>query len=355
MTLTKVQGAEEQQAASAARSTARLAADMRALGAARARHNAVQSALGAVAGSLVLIVGGIEVADGAMTLGVLLGFYAVLALLLRQLQAVGATSNDVVLGLESLGRIELFLATPSEEPYARGTETLRFEGAITLEDVTFAYSDTPVINHVDLAIGPSERVAVVGPNGAGKSTLVSIVIGLHRPQSGRVLADGVPFSELDMRRFRPQVGVVLQDPLIFPGTIRDNIAFGRPQASDEEIRAAAATATADAFIDRMRDGYETVVGDEGAGLSGGQRQRIAIARALVASPALLMLDEPTTYLDDAAVTALMENLAALPRAPTVVLVTHDPQVATHADRVIELRDGRIAGDRAAVAAYARTS
>src|SRR3954453_3325826 len=154
-----------------------------------------------------------------------------------------------------------------------------------------------------------------------------------------------------MRHFRRQIGVVLQDPLIFPGTIRDNIAFGRPDASDPEIREAATLATADAFIHRLPDGYATEVraegGDEGVGLSGGQRQRIAIARALVGGPGLLMLDEPTTYLDEAAVSALMANLGSLPRAPTVVLVTHDPQAATHADRVIELGDGAVAGDTGA--------
>jgi ABC-type bacteriocin/lantibiotic exporter with double-glycine peptidase domain len=197
---------------------------------------------------------------------------------------------------------------------------------------------------VDLAIRASERVAIVGPNGAGKSTLVSIVMGMHEPQAGRVLADGVPLAELDVREFRRQVGIVLQDPLIFPGTIRDNIAFGRPETSDEEVVAAAVAATAAEFIDGLPDGYDTKVGDEGVGLSGGQRQRIAVARALVANPALLLLDEPTTYLDEAAVSLLMANLSALARAPTIVLVTHDPHAATHADRVVELRDGRIASD-----------
>jgi ABC-type bacteriocin/lantibiotic exporter with double-glycine peptidase domain len=282
-----------------------------------------------------------------VTIGGLLGFYAVLALLLRQLQLIGTSAQDVMLGLESIERIERFLALPSEEPYEGGTRTIGFAGSIALEDVTFGYGGEPVIRGMSLAFRSGERVAVVGPNGAGKSTLVSLVMGIHRPQSGRVLADGVAYEELDMRAFRRQVGVVLQDPVILPGSIRDNIAFGRPAATDDEVRAAAAAATAAAFIERLPARYETKVGDEGVGLSGGQRQRIAIARALLAEPALLLLDEPTTYLDDEAVPALMDNLERLPRAPTVVLVTHDPHAAAQADRVIELRDGRVVADAAA--------
>jgi ABC-type bacteriocin/lantibiotic exporter with double-glycine peptidase domain len=260
----------------------------------------------------------------------------------------------VAVGLESLGRVEEFLETPEEEPYASGHDALRFSGAVTLEGVTFAYTDEPVIRALSLEIRAGERVAIVGPSGAGKSTLVSLVMGLYQPQVGRLLADDVPFERLDMRSFRRQVGVVLQDPVLFPGTIRENLAFGRPEASDEEIVVAAETATAHAFIERLPEGYDTRVGDEGVGLSGGQRQRIAIARALLGEPGLLLLDEPTTYLDEAGVTALMANLASLPRVPTVVLVTHDPQAAAHADRVVELRDGRVVSDSGPLALRARS-
>jgi ATP-binding cassette subfamily B protein len=348
-TLTKVHGAEAEQAARARPPAQELAATARVFGAARAAYASAANALGAVAGSVVLIVGGVAVTRGALTLGDLLAFYAVLALLLRQFQAATSASHDVSIGLESLARIDEFLGTPDERPYPHGRETIAFRGEVSLEDVTFAYADVPVLHEVSLRIGSGERVAIVGPNGAGKSTLVSILMGLYRPQAGRLLADGVPFEQLDTAAFRRQLGVVLQDPLVFPGTIRENIAFGRPEASDADIRAAAETATAHHFVERFPAGYDTVVGDEGVGLSGGQRQRIAIARALLGEPSLLLLDEPTTYLDDSGVTALLENLANLLRLPTIVLATHDPQATTHADRVIELRDGRVVSNSQRVA------
>jgi ABC-type bacteriocin/lantibiotic exporter with double-glycine peptidase domain len=172
-------------------------------------------------------------------------------------------------------------------------------------------------------------------------------MGFYRPHSGRVLADGVPFEELDIRHLRRQIGVALQDPVLFPGTIRENIAFGRPDATDAEVAAAAETSTAAAFIARLPSGYETRIGDEGVGLSGGQRQRVAIARAVLGAPGLLVLDEPTTYLDEDGVAELIEKLDGLPQKPTIMLVTHDPAVAAYASRVIEIRHGTVVSDSGA--------
>jgi ATP-binding cassette, subfamily B, bacterial len=345
--LTKAHAAEREQSARGGRSAEELASRMTLLGAAQAAYGAANDALGAVAGSVVLVVGGLAVARDALTLGELLAFYAVLALLLRQLQLVGGASHEVAIGFESLRRIEGFLATPAQPPYADGAEPLDFRGGVAFENVSFAYVREPVIRDISLEIRSGERVAILGPNGAGKSTLVGLVMALYEPQSGRLLADGAPYERIDMRSFRRQVGVVLQDPVLFPGTIRENIAFGRPDASDAAIRYAAEAATAAAFVERLPDGYDTRVGDEGVGLSGGQRQRLAVARALLGEPGMLLLDEPTTYLDEAAVTSLMAHLANLAWGPTLVLVTHDAEVTRHAQRVIELRGGRIASDTAA--------
>jgi ABC-type bacteriocin/lantibiotic exporter with double-glycine peptidase domain len=199
-----------------------------------------------------------------------------------------------------------------------------------------------VLRGVSVAVDPGERLVIVGPNGAGKSTLVSLILGLYRPQRGSLFADDVPYDEIDMRVLRSSIGVVMQDPIVFSGSIRDNIAFGTPGLDDAAVRRAAELATASRFIDRMPEGLETQVGDEGVLLSGGQRQRLAIARALARRPALLILDEPTTYLDAASAGELMENLRRLDPAPAVLLVTHDPLITGYGDRAVELRDGRLA-------------
>jgi ATP-binding cassette subfamily B protein len=269
---------------------------------------------------------------------------------MRQVAPIVSGVPAILTGYESMVRLDRLLHAGGDEPYA-GTRSIDFDGSLELDGVSFGYEARSVLENVDLHIAPGERVAIVGPNGAGKSTLVSLLLGLYRPDAGRVLAGGIPFDELDMGRLRRAIGVVLQDPVIFPGTVRDNIAYGRPDASDDEVRRAAAWATAD-FVEALPDGYATRVGDEGVRLSGGQRQRIAIARALLSCPALLILDEPTTHLDDAAINRLLENLRELPGSPTVIAVSHDPETELWADRVVHVRDGRITDDVAAVAKHA---
>jgi ATP-binding cassette, subfamily B, bacterial len=241
---------------------------------------------------------------------------------------------------ESLHRVEEILDEPASEPYS-GTRRIRFRGGIRLERVTFAYGERTVLNQVDLSIEPEESVALVGPNGAGKSTALSLILGLYGPQSGTVLADDVPLAEVDLSDLRRQIGVVLQDSLILPASIRENIAYGRPEASQADIERAAAHAGADGFIAELAEGYDTHVGDDGVLLSGGQRQRLAIARALLHRPALLILDEPATYLDDAKDGALLGPIAAMPERPAVLVVSHDPSVGSFVDRLYRLHDGRI--------------
>jgi ATP-binding cassette, subfamily B, bacterial len=340
----RVAGSESWELERGGQRASELAAHYRGFGTSVAAVNALQNAIAAAAGTIVLIVGGIAVADHSMTLGDLLAFYAVLALLLRQLHAVGFQSDLVVIGLRSLDDIESLLAIDVPSPYGEGGRSIAFRGAVSLAGVSFAYGETPTLTDVELTIDAAERVVIVGPNGAGKSTLVNLLLGLYAPQAGAVRADGLPFDELDIRELRRQIGVVLQDPVLLHGTIRENIAYAQPDATDDDVRTAAATATAADFIEALPQGYATPVGDEGAGLSGGQRQRIAIARALMGTPALLILDEPTTYLDDRAVHALLDRLLASEQAPTVLLITHDPHVAAYADRVVELRDGRVVSD-----------
>ena len=261
-------------------------------------------------------------------------------------------------GYESFVRLEAITESTEPEPYT-GTRRLRFTGSLAVEGASFDYGREPLLERVTMEVEPGEFVALVGPNGAGKTTLLSLILGLYRPREGSLLADGVPYDELDITELRRQMGVILQDPIVFPTTIRQNIAYGRPDATAEEIREAARWATAAGWIESLPEGYETQMGDEGGLMSGGERQRVALARALLSQPALLVLDEPTTHLHDATIRRLMQNLTELPGHPTVLAISHDPVVADQADRVYTLRDGRIvsppeaAGAPAAVAAVRR--
>jgi ATP-binding cassette subfamily B protein len=346
MSLTKAHGAERVEIERRSQIVRELGAAGRQMAWAGGAYSIVQQSISACAGVVVLIVGGWSTARGDMTIGQLLGFYAIVALLLRQVTVIVTNVPVVLSGYESVVRLNTLLEIDDSEPYT-GTRDIDFRGAVEFKGVSFSYDSRPVLRDVDLTIVPGEHVAIVGPNGAGKSTLGRLLLGLYRPQSGHVLADGIPLDELDMPRLRRSMGVVLQDPVIFPGTIAENIAYGRPGATEAEIRRAATWATAADFAEALPQGYATPVGDEGVLLSGGQCQRIAIARALLSRPALLILDEPTTYLDDAAISRLMDNLQSLPRSPTIIAISHDPEIAGWAERVVNLRDGQVVSGAAA--------
>jgi ABC-type bacteriocin/lantibiotic exporter with double-glycine peptidase domain len=305
-----------------------------------ASYASVQNAVAATAGVVVLAVGGRAVALGEMSLGSLLAFYAILALLLRQVTVIAPILPQIHSGYESLARVEEVLALEDAEPY-QGTTRIDFRGGVELEGVSFGYAEEPVLHELDLRIEAGAHIAIVGPNGAGKSTVANLVLGLYRPDEGRVLADGTAYDALDIKRLRRSFGVVLDDPIIVPGPVIENIRYGLPDATVDDVKRAAAWATADDFIENLPGGYETEVGSEGILLSAGQRQRIAIARALCGTPALLVLDEPTAHLDDAAIRRLFANLLAFPGAPTVIIISHDPEVVRYVDVVHHLRDGRL--------------
>jgi ABC-type bacteriocin/lantibiotic exporter with double-glycine peptidase domain len=340
MTLAKVSSAEPVELAARKIDHDKLGKANRDLAWAQAAYSTVQNTVAASAGMITLVLGGRAVARGELTIGALLSFYAVLALVLRQVTTVMFAVPLVTAGYESMVRLDAILSADEHEPY-EGGRRIDFHGGIELDGVTFSYDAEPLLHDVSLRIEPGEHAALFGPNGAGKSTIVSLMLGLYRPRAGELRADGVPYDEVDVRALRKDVGVVLQDPVILPATIGENIAYGRPGASAEQIRAAAELATAATFIETLPNGYETYVGDEGGLLSGGQRQRIAIARALIARPALLILDEPTTYLDDRSISGLFENLLSLDGAPSVLLITHDPEVVLKMDTVHHLRDGHL--------------
>ena len=342
-TLTKLHGAESVELEQHRGHAGELGEAGRRMAWAQTAHGSINNTIAAVVGVIVLVVGGVAVAEDRMSIGDLISFYAVLGLLRAQVGTASIAAPQAIAGSESLTRLESFLADAAREPYADGRRRLEFAGGVELRDVHFAYEPgKPVLSGANLRVGPGETVLLLGPNGAGKSTVISLVAGLYAPADGGVLADDIPLDQLEIGSLRPQMGVVPQDPLLLPASVRDNIAFGRPTATAAEVEAAAARAGAHGFIASLPGGYEAPIGDDGVLLSGGQRQRIALARALLGQPALLMLDEPSTHLDHEGTADLLAALRDLERRPSVLLVAHDPALAEAADRVLELRDGVIA-------------
>jgi ATP-binding cassette subfamily B protein len=346
--LIKVRTAEEQAIAEGKAKSAELAAAGQRIGWVQQAYGLIQVALGGVAGVIVLIGGGLAVLHDSMSIGDLIAFMAVLALARGQLNWVVATLPDILNGLAAIERIDEVLARTEAEPY-RGTRRAPLRGALSWEEVTFGYSreEPPVLESVSLAVEPGETLAILGPTGAGKTTLVALLLGLYRPWSGTIRVDGCPLEELDIRQLRRQTGALLQEGTALRGSVTENIAFGRPQTDLTEVRRAATLAAATEFIAGLPDGFETEIGDEGVRLSAGQRQRIALARALLGSPPLLMLDEPTSHLDAVTAELVLDNLMGIEPRPTLLLVTHDPVVAQRADRLVEVRGGRLEDPAAA--------
>jgi ATP-binding cassette subfamily B protein len=215
-------------------------------------------------------------------------------------------------------------------------------GAVHIENLFFEYEpDRLVLRDINLAVAPGQRLAIVGPSGGGKSTLASLLVRLYDPMTGRITFDGYDLREHTIESIRRQVSVVLQETLLFAGTVRDNIACAAPGATEDDVVAAAMLANAHSFIQAMPNGYDTIVGERGVTLSGGQRQRIAVARAAVRQARVLILDEPTTGLDEQNVRTVIDALERLAEDRTTMLITHDLQLASRADHIVYLDHGRI--------------
>ncbi len=341
-TLIKLRTAEDEVGAANAALAEELGVAGQRVGWVQQAYGLAQVGLGGIAGVVVLVGGGIAVADGRMSLGDLIAFLTILALARGQLNWVASALPDLLTGLAAIERIDEVLENDEREPYS-GTRPVRALGAVAWERVTFGYGrdEPPVLEELSLAVEAGERVAILGPTGAGKTTLMMLLLGLYMPWSGAVLVDGEPLEELDVRMLRRQMGVLLQDGSAMRGTIAENIAFGRPQASPAEIERVAGLAAVDEFAAGLPDGYGTNIGDDGVRLSAGQKQRIALARALLDAPPLLALDEPTSHLDPDTADRVLDNLVGLEPRPTLLLVTHDPLVAHRADRVVEVRGGTV--------------
>ena len=278
---------------------------------------------------------------GAMTLGSLTVFLAYLARFFKPLQELAKMTTVVAHASVALERIQSILDIDTgiaERPDARDPDA--FKGAIAFEHVGFSYeASAQVLRDVSFSITPGQFVGIVGTTGSGKSTVVSLIPRFYDPNAGRILIDGSDIREYSLDGVRGQIGFVLQDTVLFRGTIRENIAYGRHDATDVQIISAAKLANADEFIVRTPNGYDTLIGERGSTLSGGQRQRIGIARAFLRDARILILDEPTASLDADSEALVMDGLRHLARGRTVIMITHNLDTIRHADSIIVLHDG----------------
>jgi ABC-type multidrug transport system fused ATPase/permease subunit len=292
----------------------------------------------------VLWRGTLLILAGAMSAGSLTVFLAYLSKFFKPVQDLAKMTNTIAQTSVALERIQAILAADQvipEHPDATDPGTVR--GEITFEHVAFGYEDVAsVLRDVSFTIKPGQVVGIVGPTGGGKSTVVSLIPRFYDPTGGRVLIDGEDIRNWKLVSLRREVGFVLQETVLFQGTIRDNIAYGRPNATEEDIVAAAKLANADEFIVKMPHGYDSVVGERGDTLSGGQRQRIGIARALIRKSPILILDEPTAALDTESERLVIEGLERLMKGRTVIMIAHRLSTIRDADKIIVLKDGVVA-------------
>ncbi|GAA3883990.1 ABC transporter ATP-binding protein [Streptomyces sedi] len=247
-------------------------------------------------------------------------------------------------GLESVRSVGEVLQAPALEENQGKAEVTDVRGAFTFDDVSFGYEDDgerTAVRGMDLAVAPGETIALVGASGAGKSTVLNLLIGFHRPSSGRLLLDGVDMSGLDLRTYRRFVSVVPQESILFEGTVSENVAYGMEDADETVVREALAAANALEFVDRLPGGLDAVVGEHGARLSGGQRQRLAIARALIRDPRVLILDEATSALDTRSEALVQEALGRLVAGRTTFVVAHRLSTIRGADRIVVMDGGEI--------------
>lgn len=295
-----------------------------------------------LAGLGVLWYGGHRVMDGALSIGQLLFFYTLLATMLDPLSRLATVNLKLQDAMVAVDRLYQVLEIEQEPWSADKADFARLERGIELEHVEFGYGARgPVLRDVSLSIPRGQTVAIVGESGSGKSTLLKLLLNYYQPTGGRVLVDGVDLRDIRLGAYRERLGVVSQDPFIFNGAIRENIALGKPEARLEEIIEVARAAGLESFINELPDRYETAIGERGANLSGGQRQRLAIARALLHRPDLLVFDEATSQLDTTTEQSIQETLRERLAGKTVVLVAHRLSTVKSADLIYVMHQGRV--------------
>ncbi len=294
-------------------------------------------------GALIMWIGARQILAGSLTVGGLFTYTLFLGFLvvpLAQIAGIGSQLGEAIAGLE---RTHELLLEPTEDVDAERTVSLQsIEGEIVFDDVSFTYSSGEmVLSGISFCARPGTVTALVGSSGSGKSTIIGLVAAFYRPSQGRVMVDGVDLSTVRLDSYRCQLGVVFQDSFLFDGTIRDNVAFSRPDAAEAAVHKACETAHVKEFAERFASGYDTIVGERGVRLSGGQRQRISIARAVLANPRILILDEATSSLDSESESLIQQGLSHLMQGRTTLVIAHRLSTIRRADQILVIEGGRI--------------
>jgi ABC-type multidrug transport system fused ATPase/permease subunit len=301
------------------------------------------AALMGLVSAVVMFMGAHRILAGTMTLGTFLTYSIFLGLLVApvfQIVAIGTQITEAITGLERTR--EILDEKIEDEAPGRVVKLPRVNGQVVMEDVNFAYdSRKEVLHDINFRAEPGTVTALVGPSGAGKSTIIGLIAAFYVPSSGRVLVDGIDLSTVKLDSYRTQLGVVLQETFLFDGTIRENVAFARPEASEAEILAACRIARVDEFAEAFENKYDTIVGERGVKLSGGQKQRVSIARAILADPRILILDEATSSLDSESEALIQEGLRYLMRGRTTFVIAHRLSTIRRADQILVVEAGRI--------------
>ena len=296
-----------------------------------------------VVGAIIMFVGTRNILDGTLTLGGYFTYTMFLGFLIAPIFQIVSIGTQLTESLAGLERTREVLSEKPEDTDPRRTVALGvLHGDVVFEHVDFAYeADKQVLRQVSFTAAAGTVTALVGSSGSGKSTIIGLVTAFHSPGAGRITVDGKDLTTVRLDTYRTQLGVVLQDTFLFAGTIRENVAFSRPQASDEDIRPACRIARVDEFADRFADGLDTVVGERGVKLSGGQRQRVSIARAILADPRILILDEATSSLDSESEALIQAGLQHLMHGRTTFVIAHRLSTIRRADQILVVEDGRI--------------
>ncbi len=291
---------------------------------------------------LIVICGGIFAVGNDFSIGDFVAFYTYIGLQVGPIAVLAAQMNVLSQGLAGAQRImKLLKVIPDITDAPDAVDAGRLTGRISFDHVSFKYADTPVLRDFSLRIEPGEKVALVGPSGCGKSTISNLLLRFYDVCDGSIKVDGEDIRTFTQDSYRANIGVVLQEPFLFSGTIRDNLAYARPNASMEEIRKAAELANVAEFVEKLDKKYDTVIGENGASLSGGQKQRIAIARAVLKNPGILLLDEATSALDTVSEKLVQQSLDTLMEGRTTIIIAHRLSTIRNADKIVVLKSGQI--------------